>query len=425
MASNFVDVARIVIKAGKGGDGAVSFHREKFVAAGGPDGGDGGRGGNVVFVADDNLSTLMDFRYKRKYAAAPGENGSGSRCTGKNAPDLVIRVPRGTVIRDAASGLVMADISGDEPVVVARGGKGGWGNTHFASPTRQIPRFAKPGLPGEEFEVRLELKLIADVGLIGFPNVGKSTLISAISAAKPKIANYHFTTLTPVLGVVRVGPEASFVAADIPGLIEGASEGVGLGHDFLRHVERCRLLLHVVDVSGCEGRDPKEDFERINQELVNFSAELAQRPQIVLGNKCDIATPEQVAEFRAFIEEQGLVFLPISAATRQGLDGLPGLVYERLKDLPPVQVYEPEFVRDTAPADPRAFTVEQEEEHVWRVDAPWLERILAGSDVEDYESLQYFQRQLGESGVLDELVRRGVQEDDTIKIGEFEFDYVF
>ena len=425
MASNFVDVARIVIKAGKGGDGAVSFHREKFVAAGGPDGGDGGRGGNVVFVADDNLSTLMDFRYKRKYAAAPGENGSGSRCTGKNAPDLVIRVPRGTVIRDAASGLVMADISGDEPVVVARGGKGGWGNTHFASPTRQIPRFAKPGLPGEEFEVRLELKLIADVGLIGFPNVGKSTLISAISAARPKIANYHFTTLTPVLGVVRVGPEASFVAADIPGLIEGASEGVGLGHDFLRHVERCRLLLHVVDVSGCEGRDPKEDFARINHELANFSAELAQRPQIVLGNKCDIATPEQIDEFRAFIEGQGLTFLPISAATRQGLDGLPGLVYERLKELPPVQVYEPEFVRSETPADPRAFTVEQEAEHVWRVDAPWLERILEGSDVEDYESLQYFQRQLGESGVLDELVRRGVQEDDTIKIGEFEFDYVF
>ena len=425
MASNFVDVARIVIKAGKGGDGAVSFHREKFVAAGGPDGGDGGRGGNVVFVADDNLSTLMDFRYKRKYAAAPGENGSGSRCTGKNAPDLVIRVPRGTVIRDAASGLVMADISGDEPVVVARGGKGGWGNTHFASPTRQIPRFAKPGLPGEEFEVRLELKLIADVGLIGFPNVGKSTLISAISAAKPKIANYHFTTLTPVLGVVRVGPEASFVAADIPGLIEGASEGVGLGHDFLRHVERCRLLLHVVDVSGCEGRDPKEDFARINHELANFSAELAQRPQIVLGNKCDIATPEQIDEFRAFIEGQGLTFLPISAATRQGLDGLPGLVYERLKELPPVQVYEPEFVRSETPADPRAFTVEQEAEHVWRVDAPWLERILEGSDVEDYESLQYFQRQLGESGVLDELVRRGVQEDDTIKIGAFEFDYVF
>ena len=425
MATNFVDVARIVIKAGKGGDGAVSFHREKFVAAGGPDGGDGGRGGNVVFVADDNLSTLMDFRYKRKYVAQAGENGSGSRCTGKNAPDLVIRVPRGTVIRDAASGLVMADISGDEPVVVARGGKGGWGNTHFASPTRQIPRFAKPGLPGEEFEVRLELKLIADVGLIGFPNVGKSTLISAISAARPKIANYHFTTLTPVLGVVRVGPEASFVAADIPGLIEGASEGVGLGHDFLRHVERCRLLLHVVDVSGCEGRDPKEDFERINHELASFSAELARRPQIVLGNKCDIATPEQVEAFRAFIEGQGLTFLPISAATRQGLDGLPGLVYERLKDLPPVQVYEPEFVRSEAPADPRAFTVEQEEEHAWRVDAPWLERILEGSDVEDYESLQYFQRQLGESGVLDELVRRGVQEDDTIKIGEFEFDYVF
>ncbi|MBU3806112.1 MAG: GTPase ObgE [Candidatus Fournierella pullistercoris] len=421
----FVDVAKITIKAGKGGDGAVSFHREKFVAAGGPDGGDGGRGGNVVFVADDNLSTLMDFRYKRKYAAQPGENGGASRCSGKNAPDLVIKVPRGTLIKDAKSGAIMADISGDEPVIVAKGGRGGWGNSHFATPTRQIPKFAKPGLPGQEYEIRLELKLIADVGLIGFPNVGKSTLISVISAAKPKIANYHFTTLSPVLGVVKVGPEQSFVAADIPGLIEGASEGIGLGHDFLRHVERCRLLLHVVDVSGCEGRDPVEDFEKINSELQNFSAELSQRPQIVLGNKCDIATEEQVEAFRQYVESKGLVFLPISAATNQGLKPLPGMVWERLQELPPVQRFEPDFVPEQPVAGERRYTITKTDEHEFTIDAPWLERILSGSDVEDYESLQYFQRQLDESGILRDLVAQGVEEEDTIKIGEYEFDYIF
>ncbi len=422
----FIDTAKIFIKAGKGGDGAVAFHREKYVAAGGPDGGDGGRGGDVVFVGDPNLSTLMDFRYKRKYVAQPGENGRGSNCSGKNAPDLVVRVPLGTVVRDAESGLVIADIASAEPVVIAKGGRGGWGNRHFATPTRQIPKFAKPGLPGEELEVRLELKLIADVGLIGFPNVGKSTLISAISAAKPKIANYHFTTLTPVLGVVRVGPEASFVAADIPGLIEGAAEGVGLGHDFLRHVERCRLLLHVVDVSGSEGRDPKEDFEKINAELARFSSELSQRPQIVLGNKCDIAEEGQIEAFRSYVEGKGYPFFAISAATHKGVDALPGLVYERLKDLPPVAVFEPEYVRqDPAAKDARAFTVTKADEHVFDVDAPWLERILEGSDVEDYESLQYFQRQLADAGVLEELIRQGVEEDDTIRIGEFEFDYVF
>ena len=422
----FIDTAKIFIKVGKGGDGAVAFHREKYVAAGGPDGGDGGRGGDVVFVGDPNLSTLMDFRYKRKYVAQPGENGRGSNCSGKNAPDLVVRVPLGTVVRDAESGLVIADIASAEPVVIAKGGRGGWGNRHFATPTRQIPKFAKPGLPGEELEVRLELKLIADVGLIGFPNVGKSTLISAISAAKPKIANYHFTTLTPVLGVVRVGPEASFVAADIPGLIEGAAEGVGLGHDFLRHVERCRLLLHVVDVSGSEGRDPKEDFEKINAELARFSSELSQRPQIVLGNKCDIAEEGQIEDFRSYVEGKGYPFFAISAATHKGVDALPGLVYERLKDLPPVAVFEPEYVRqDPAAKDARAFTVTKADEHVFDVDAPWLERILEGSDVEDYESLQYFQRQLADAGVLEELIRQGVEEDDTIRIGEFEFDYVF
>ena len=426
MPGNFIDVATIWVHGGKGGDGCVSFHREKFVAAGGPDGGDGGRGGSIVFVADDNLSTLMDFRYKRKYTAPDGENGRGARQKGKDAEDLVIRVPRGTVLKEADSGLVVADLSGDEPVVVAKGGRGGWGNARFATPTRQVPKFAKPGLPGEELHLTLELKVIADVGLIGFPNVGKSTLISVISAAKPKIANYHFTTLTPVLGVVRVGPEQSFVCADIPGLIEGAAEGVGLGHDFLRHVERCRLLLHVVDVSGCEGRDPKADFEQINHELTGFSAELAGRPQIVLGNKCDIAAPEQVEEFKQYIEAKGLTFLPISAATRQGIDGLPALVWQRLQALPPVKVYEAEYVRpDLANQPKRPFTVARTGAHEFSVDAPWLERILAGTNVDDYESLQYFQTQLGDSGLLDELVRQGVEENDTIKIGEYEFDYVY
>ena len=424
--SNFIDTATIWLHAGKGGDGAVTFHREKYVAAGGPDGGDGGRGGDILFVADDNLSTLMDFRYKRKYTAPDGENGRAKRQSGADADDLIIRVPRGTVLKEAESGLVIADLSGSEPVVVARGGRGGWGNAHFATPTRQIPKFAKPGLPGEDLHVQLELKVIADFGLIGFPNVGKSTLISMLSAARPKIANYHFTTLTPVLGVVRVGPEQSFVCADIPGLIEGAAEGVGLGHDFLRHVERCRLLLHVVDVSGCEGRDPKADFAQINKELAGFSAELAERPQIVLGNKCDIATPEQIEEFKAFIEGQGLTFLPISAATRQGIDGLPALVYNRLQDLPPIKVYEPEYKRPDKSALPtRPFTVTRTGEHEFTVDAPWLERILAGTNVEDYESLQYFQTQLGDSGILDKLVAEGVEEDDTIKIGEYEFDYLY
>ncbi len=426
MPGNFIDVATVWLHAGKGGDGAVSFHREKFVASGGPDGGDGGRGGDIVFVADDNLSTLLDFRYKRKYNAQPGENGRGARMKGADAPDLVIRVPRGTVLKEADTGLVIADISGDAPVVVAKGGRGGWGNARFATPTRQTPRFAKPGLPGEDLHVTLELKVIADVGLIGFPNVGKSTLISAISAARPKIANYPFTTLVPVLGVVRVGEERSFVCADIPGLIEGAADGVGLGHDFLRHVERCRLLLHLVDVSGSEGRDPKEDFARINAELARFSPALAGRPQIVLASKCDIATQEQVEAFEAYIAGQGVEFHAISAATRQGIDALPGLVWQRLQSLPPVRTFAPEYTRpDPAAAPRRPFVVTRMDAHTFSVDAPWLERILAGTDVEDYESLQYFQTQLGDAGILAELVAQGVEENDTILIGEYQFDYVF
>ncbi len=421
----FVDVARIRVEAGKGGNGCVSFHREKYVSAGGPDGGDGGRGGSVLFVADDNLSTLMDFRYKRKYAAQNGEDGRANKCSGKNAQDLVIKVPRGTLVLENETGLVVADISGNEPVLVAKGGRGGWGNTHFATPTRQVPRFAKPGLPGQVLDVRLELKLIADVGLIGFPNVGKSTLISVLSAAKPKIANYPFTTLSPVLGVVRVGEEESFVAADIPGLIEGAAGGAGLGHDFLRHIERCRLLLHLVDVSGSEGRDPIEDFKTINAELAAFSAELATRPQIVLGNKCDVATEEQVAVFKEYIEEQGYLFRAISAAAHIGTKELPRLIYNEVKKLPPPAEYHPEYKHPEIGAAPRSYTVEKEADGVFRIDAQWLERILDGSDMDDYESLQYFQRQLEASGVLAKLQELGVQENDTIKIGEYEFDYVF
>ena len=423
--SNFIDTATIWLHAGKGGDGAVTFHREKFVAAGGPDGGAGGRGGAIIFVADDNLSTLMDFRYKRKYTAPDGENGRAKRMSGADGDDLVIRVPRGTVLKEAETDLVVADLTGAEPVVVAKGGRGGWGNSHFATPTRQIPKFAKPGLPGEDMHLKLELKVIADVGLIGFPNVGKSTLISTISAAKPKIANYHFTTLVPTLGVVSVGEGASFVCADIPGLIEGASEGIGLGHDFLRHVERCRLLLHVVDVSGSECRDPIEDFEQINEELAKFSPELAKRPQIVVGNKCDLATEEQIERFRSDVEGKGLTFVPISAATMQGVRELPGLVYNRLKDIPPVPVFTPEYKKPEPKANDRAYTIQRMEAHVWSIDAPWLEYILAGSNVDDYESLQYFQRQLDESGILAELVEKGVQENDTILIGEYQFDYIF
>lgn len=420
----FVDIARIKIKAGNGGNGAVAFHREKYVAAGGPDGGDGGKGGNVIFVKDDNLSTLMDFKYKRKYHAENGEDGRGNNQSGKKGQDLIIRVPRGTLIKDAETGAVIADISGDTPVVIAKGGKGGLGNQHFATPTRQIPRFAKPGYPGEEFDVVLELKLIADVGLIGFPNVGKSTIISAISAAKPKIANYHFTTLTPVLGVVRVDEEASFVAADIPGIIEGASEGIGLGHAFLRHVERCRLLLHVVDISGSEGRDPKEDFLLINNELKTFSAFLSDLPQIVIGNKADIATEEQIAEFKAFAEKEGYAFYAISAATRQGLKELPGIIYNELLTLPPVKTYETTFVKPEVKVGGRDFTITKVGDRTFEINAPWLERILDGSDMDDYESLQYFQRQLMDAGVNEALTEAGVEEGDTIRIGDYEFDYV-
>lgn len=421
----FVDKVEISIKAGNGGNGAVSFYREKYVNAGGPDGGDGGKGSDIVFAPDDGLSTLIDFRYKKKYIAPDGEPGGGKRCSGKSMEPTVIKVPRGTVIKDAHTGRILADIS-DDPVVVAKGGKGGKGNAHFATPTRQIPRFSKPGFPGEKFDVVLELKLLADVGLVGFPNVGKSSLISVVSAAKPVIANYHFTTLTPVLGVVKRG-EKSFVMADIPGLIEGASEGVGLGHEFLRHVERCRLIVHVVDVSGIEGRDPKEDFDKINLELANFSEELAERPQIVAANKCDIASDEQIREFEEFIKEKGLPFFRISAATTDGTDELMSAVLEKLDTLPPVKRYEavPLSLEELAAADEKkhSFTVKKQD-GVYVVEAEWLAPILSVVNMEDYESLQYFQRVLRSSGIIDELERQGIQEDDLVSIFDFEFNYV-
>ena len=320
MATSFIDKARISVRAGNGGNGSVSFHREKYVAAGGPDGGDGGRGGSIILQVDDNMSTLMDFRYKRKYEAGNGADGQGARKTGKDGTDLVIKVPRGTLVRDAETGEIMQDMSGSEPYVLCKGGRGGWGNSHFATPTRQVPRFAKAGLPGEAHDVILELKLLADVGLVGFPNVGKSTLLSVVSKAQPKIANYHFTTLFPNLGVVWVEDGVSFVMADIPGIIEGASEGAGLGHDFLRHVDRCRLLVHVVDVSGSEGRDPVEDFDAINAELKQYSPDLAERPQIVAANKVDILPPDSdnLERLRSHVEALGYTLLEISAAAHQG-----------------------------------------------------------------------------------------------------------
>lgn len=421
----FVDIAKISIKAGNGGDGTVTFHREKYVAAGGPDGGDGGRGGNIVFRADRNLSTLADFRYQRKYAAQNGEPGRGKRCSGKSGEDLVIRVPFGTLVKETESGRLLADLSTDEPCVIARGGRGGWGNAHFATPTRQVPRFARPGTPGEAFELQLELKLLADVGLIGFPNVGKSTLISVVSEAKPQIANYHFTTITPVLGVVSMGEGSSFVMADIPGLIEGAGEGAGLGYRFLRHVERCRLLVHIVDVAGSEGRDPVKDFEMINKELGKFNPQLAERPMLVVGNKCDLATEEQIASFRDDVQGRGYEFFPIMAAIRYGVDPLLKRIAELLSKLPPVIRYEP----DPVPEKPelvqeRGAISVVNRGGVYVVEGDWLLNVLRTIDFDDSESLQYFQRVLIHSGVIDALRKAGAGEGDTVSIYDVQFDFV-
>ena len=421
----FVDTAKIFIKAGKGGDGAVSFHREKYVAAGGPDGGDGGKGGSVVFQVDDNLATLLDFRMKRKYAAPNGENGFGKRSSGKDGADIVIKVPRGCLIKDAETGALIHDMSDDQPFVAAKGGRGGWGNSHFAPPTRQAPRFAKPGLPGQQRMIVLELKLIADVGLIGFPNVGKSTLLSVISKARPKIANYHFTTLVPNLGVVYVGEGQSFVAADIPGIIEGAAEGAGLGHDFLRHIERCRLLLHLVDAAGSEGRDPAEDLDAINAELQRYSPQLAQRPQIIVANKTDILqNPENAQRLRQRADELGCPYFEISAAAQTGVDSLIFAVWRQLQALPPVTVYEPDFV-EPEPEEGLGDIVIERQNGVFYVSGSHIERIFASVNLSDYESRMYFERALRKAGLFDQLEAQGIQEHDTVNVCGFEFEYLY
>ncbi len=425
MAQAFVDKARITIHAGKGGDGAVAFHREKYVAAGGPDGGDGGRGGDIVFVVDDNMSTLLDFRYKRKYVAGNGANGMGKRCCGKDGETMYIKVPRGTLVRDTASNAIIHDMSSGEDWVAAKGGRGGWGNMHFATPTRQVPRFAKPGLPGESHEITLELKLLADVGLVGFPNVGKSTLLSVVSKAHPKIANYHFTTLFPNLGVVYVDEGVSFVMADIPGIIEGASEGAGLGHDFLRHIDRCRLLVHLVDVSGSEGRDPIVDFDAICAELQEYSPELAERPQIVAANKCDLLGEERenLERLKAHVEERGYSFFEMSAVTHDGTRELVRECARRLAELPPILHYEADYV----PPEPIVDTSEelsiQNFDDMWIVEGPWLQRLVATVNFSDYESRMYFDRILREAGVFERMEAMGVKDGDTVSMYDLMFEY--
>ena len=426
MATSFIDKARITVRAGNGGNGAVAFHREKYVAAGGPDGGDGGKGGSIILQVDDNMSTLMDFRYKRKYVAPNGADGMGGRKSGKDGANLTIKVPRGTLVRDAESGEIIKDMSDSEPYVLCKGGRGGWGNMHFATPTRQVPRFAKAGLPGESHDVILELKLLADVGLVGFPNVGKSTLLSVVSKAQPKIANYHFTTLFPNLGVVWVDEGVSFVMADIPGIIEGASEGAGLGHDFLRHVDRCRLLVHVVDVSGSEGRDPVADFDAINEELKQYSPALAERPQIVAANKVDILEPESdnLERLRSHVEALGYTLVEISAASHQGTRELVGKVAQMLSVLPPVAVYEPEYVPKPPVVDTSApLDIHRSDDGTWIVEGPWLQRLMGNVNFADYESRMWFDKTLRESGLFQQMEDMGIQDGDTVSMYDFEFEY--
>ena len=425
MASPFVDKVTIQVRSGDGGAGAVSFHREKYVAAGGPDGGDGGRGGSIIFTVDEHMSTLMDFRYKRKFVAGNGQPGQGKRCSGKDGASIVLKVPRGTVLRDADSGAIMHDMSSGEDYVACRGGRGGWGNKHFATPTRQVPRFAKPGLPGEAHTITLELKLLADVGLVGFPNVGKSTLLSVVSNAHPKIANYHFTTLFPNLGVVYVDEGVSFVLADIPGIIEGASGGAGLGHDFLRHIDRCRLLIHLVDVSGSEGRDPVEDFEAINAELEQYNPELASRPQLVAANKCDLLEPgsDNLERLRAHVEAKGCRFFELSAASTVGTRELMRAAAGELAHLPPVTVYEPDYV----PPEPEIGTAEdvviRHDGDMWIVEGDWLARLVASVNFSDYESRMYFDRCLRTAGIFERMEALGVKDGDTVSLYDIEFEY--
>jgi len=425
----FVDNIKLYVKAGDGGAGAVAFHREKYVSAGGPDGGDGGRGGNVIFTVDEGSNTLLAYRYKRKFVAQNGDNGMGGKKHGKNGADIFLPVPPGTLIRDAKTGKILFDMANAETFTVCRGGRGGWGNRHFATPTRQIPRFAKSGTRGEEREILLELKMLAEVGLIGFPNVGKSSILSRISAAKPKIANYHFTTLSPNLGVVSAGEGKGFLAADIPGLIEGASEGQGLGHAFLRHVDRCRLLLHVVDISAADGRDPLEDIDTIDAELEKYSSELSLRPQIVVANKIDSILEDEpiIEEMKNYCEQLGRPLVFVSAVSGDGLDELVALAAKTLATLPPLTVYESEVTEEESIADTfgKKETVVTKKDGVYYVEGDWLYNLMGQVNFEDYESLNFFQRILIKNGVIDMLRAEGVEEGDTVSIYDFEFDFVY
>lgn len=427
----FIDKARIFIKSGKGGDGAVSFRREKYVPLGGPDGGDGGRGGSIVFKVDTGMTTLLDFKYKKKYVAEDGVNGGTSKCYGKDGEDLVINVPLGTIIREASTNKIIADLSHkDEEFKFLKGGKGGKGNAKFATPTRQAPHFAEPGMPGEEMFVILELKLLADVGLLGFPNVGKSTFLSMTTAAKPKIANYHFTTIRPNLGVVKPEGAPAFVMADIPGIIEGAAEGVGLGIQFLRHVERTRLLIHIVDISGLEGRDPFEDFVTINEELKKYSIKLWDRPQIVVANKCDMLYDEQVFEdFKKKVNELGFdKVYKMSAATRDNVDAVIKEAARMLQDIPVTDLVISDEER-YIPED-KKFTYEiriepnEEGTNTYIVEGSFVDRLLSAVNVNDADSLRYFHKVLNNKGVLQELREMGIEDGDMVRLNDFEFEYV-
>lgn len=423
----FIDKARIFVKAGNGGNGAVSFRREKYVPAGGPDGGDGGRGANIIMVADTGLRTLMDFKYKKKYSAQHGEDGSKKKRAGKNGEDLILSVPEGTVIRDEKTGLIIADLkkAGDQ-AVVARGGYGGKGNQHFANAVRQAPAFAKSGTDGQERWITLELKMIADVGLLGFPNVGKSTFLSVVTSAKPKIANYHFTTLTPNLGVVQTRHGESFVIADIPGIIEGAADGVGLGHDFLRHVERTKVLVHIVDISGIEGRDPIDDFEKINEELRLYNERLSTRPQLVVANKSDLLFDESIYEnFKKTMEEKGYEVFKMSAATRDGVDQVIDRVSQLLNEVEEVElVSQEEMYRPELDVDDEAgLKIEVNEDGIYVVTGKELRRIMYSVNFDDMESLQFFQAQMEAKGVFDMLREAGIEDGDTVKIYELEFEF--
>ena len=424
----FADIAKVFIKSGKGGNGHVSFRRELYVPAGGPDGGDGGKGGDIIVEVDKGLNTLEDFRNRQKYIATPGEEGGGKRMHGKNGKDLVIRVPEGTIIRDFETKKIIADMSGEnQRMGLLKGGKGGLGNMHFATPAMQAPKFAQPGQDSRELWVQMELRVIADVGLVGFPNVGKSTLLSMASAARPKIANYHFTTLVPNLGVVRIGDGESFVMADIPGIIEGASEGAGLGHDFLRHIDRCRLLLHVVDAAGSEGRDPIDDLNKINDELAQYSMDLEKRPQIVVANKIDLFYDDdhsKLDEIRQWAEDHGFAYAEMSAATNQGVRELMNMTWHALEELPPVLVYEPEFVPEPVdkPVTEESITYRRMNEY-YIVEGEWIDRLFASINFDDYESRQYLDRRLRGAGVFDKLEEMGIKDGDPVVIGEMEFEY--